>query len=786
MNSIFNQILTEASKARFINKADLTDEEKDKYIKFFNAHPNLDNLVKWQDPNDVTREKLEAIYNRTVANSKEKKLSKQKYRQALDNGPAQLFLSRPNDFKIIDENDKFLFVQVLTYEGAKFCDSPECGGQGAKWCIGYEKTDEYWKSYTHDIEIPEEDDEEGLYDDYENGMYNNTFILAFNKDIHAPQNKLKYMLRLRIDDSSGEAWPQDDDYNNTIDIRNWPEVFGISSIETDIRPKIIGLTFLGYVTTSYISIGEISTTPAEHRITNFKEKVIIPEDIITIGTGAFKNAVFEDDVILPSSLKSIEESAFYKANFKNNIQLPDGLTNIGFRAFAFSNISEINIPSTIAYIGSSAFRNTLIKKVILPPNNIAIGDIFCECEKLEELTITGDTYLFSDPRNLKTLYHSVGHNIKLNLADTARYTIRDNIIIDKSTMAYIAPVEYLDDVNTKITELNILPYIKAICPICKLDSNIKSIYIPDGIETIGDRAFEDSEIESIRLPNTLKTIGSHAFAYCKLNGTLEIPESVTSIDSGAFYGCYDLLIFIPNNIKTPLIGEDSHIFNEPLSNYSYVDGILYNKNDMLVYFINTNSDTIIIPDGIKGFKFKVKDSYEGRTVQSVRYISNIKSIILPDSFILKDADFYGFESLQFISFPNSATNIPAACFCKCKEIKQISLPDNIQYINRSAFSGCSYLKQITLSPNLHGISNFAFNHTALEKIDLPKSLTYLEPAAFTSTNIGVSPDSISYNGTVDDFNNNVLIYSEESLKCYSKREAIINCLDGTTKITLYV
>jgi len=786
MNNIFNQILTEASKARFINKADLTAEEKDKYIKFFNTHPNLDNLVKWQDPNDVTREKLESIYNMAIANSKEKKLSRQKYRQALDNGPAQLFLSRPDDFKIIDENDKFLFVQVLTYEGAKFCDSPECGGQGAKWCIGYEKTDEYWKSYTRVIDIPEEDDEEGLYDDYENGMYNNTFILAFNKDIHVPQNKLKYMLRLRLDDSSGEAWPQDDDANNTVDIKDWPEVFGILSTETDIHPKIKRSEFLGYVTTSHISIGEISTTPAERKITKFKEKVIIPEDIKIIGTDAFRDAIFEDDVILPSNLESIKDYAFYKASFKNNPQLPEGLTNIGYRAFAFSNISEINIPSTITHIGSSAFGNTPIKKVILPPNDIAIGNVFYDCKKLEELTITGDTSLFHDSRSLKTLYYNVGHKLKLNFTGTSRYTIRDNIIIDKSTMAYIAPVEYLDDINTKITELNILPYMKAICPICRLSDDIKSLYIPDGIETIGANAFEYSRIESIRLPNTLKTIGSHAFANCTLKGTLEIPESVTNIESGAFYGCYDLLIFIPSNIKTPLIGEESQIFNEPLSNYSYVDGILYNKNDMLVYFINTDSDTVIIPEGIKGFKFKVKDDYEGRIIYSVKYINNIKSIILPDSFILKDADFYGFKSLQFVSFPNSATNIPAACFCKCKEIKQISLPDNIQYINRSAFSGCSYLKQITLSPNLRGISNFAFNHTALEKIDLPKSLTYLEPAAFTSTNIGVSPDSISYNGTVDDFNNNVLIYSEESLKCYSKREAIVNCVDGKAKITIYI
>ena len=47
------------------------------------------------------------------------------------------------------------------------------------------------------------------------------------------------------------------------------------------------------------------------------------------------------------------------------------------------------------------------------------------------------------------------------------------------------------------------------------------------------------DIERVELPEGLESIGDKAFARCKRLSSVLIPESVTSIGDGAFEGCWD-------------------------------------------------------------------------------------------------------------------------------------------------------------------------------------------------------------------------------------------------------
>lgn len=105
------------------------------------------------------------------------------------------------DFCILDsmETDNWIFVVPLTWEACKYADSLNCGGQGAKWCIGYEKTQSYFNDYI----IGEGD----------------WFILAFSKNPNPPENEQKYMLAFKggLDDAYGVAWTQEDDKTDLYD-----------------------------------------------------------------------------------------------------------------------------------------------------------------------------------------------------------------------------------------------------------------------------------------------------------------------------------------------------------------------------------------------------------------------------------------------------------------------------------------------------------------------------------------------------------------------------------------
>lgn len=70
---------------------------------------------------------------------------------------------------------------------------------------------------------------------------------------------------------------------------------------------------------------------------------------------------------------------------------------------------------------------------------------------------------------------------------------------------------------------------------------LKSVYIPDSIETISENAFWGcSDLESVRLPKSIKSIGTQAFYYCESLNNVTIPSTVKSIGDKAFAFCHGL------------------------------------------------------------------------------------------------------------------------------------------------------------------------------------------------------------------------------------------------------
>lgn len=782
MQRIFEYILNEASKARFINKADLTDEEKAKYIKFFDEHPSFDSLINWQNPKEVTRDKLETIYNKYLSQSAEKKASKEKYKKAVNEGPKKLFLDRPDDFEIIDENDKFIFVRVLTYEGARFCDSPECGGQGAKWCIGYEKTDEYWTSYTdeidpNDLEEPEEDDESSgalqYYDYYDNNMYNNIFVLAFNKDLKAPQNQQKYMLRIRLEDASGEAWRQDDKSQEVIEIQDWPTFFGIKHNITDDGPAIGNCNnetvFSGFFISKELQIGDIIIQINDKLITEFPNKVTIPDGVTKISNSAFK-----------------------KAKFHNGIELPSTIRRIGSYAFYGSNIREISLPEDLEIIGSNAFAYTPIEKITLNARiNDAIFTALCNCEQLKEIVVTGKFYELEQGK-IETLYHYIRHPVRITFADSSDYMIKDGAIIRKSDMSYLCNDFYLVKPDEKVTELNIPPFVKSLCPIYSNRIYMDNVYLPDNIEVIGDDAFRDSHIKTIKWPKNLKKIGARAFMHSDLEGMLEIPDTVEEIGKEAFTYC-DIKLFVDTNKFNidDICNRTVLYINGKKADFEYVDGILYNKFDNLIYYIEPNNKNLIIPNGIIGIKhLKIKTGYFNDSIsdKAIPNFKNIETIILPDSFELKEEDFSGFTSLHSITLPSNITAIPQKCFYECRRLTSIDIPDTVTYIAPYAFAECAGLDNIVLPPHVTSIGNRAFYQTNLKQLTLPRSVSSIDTASFLLCYGLENYDgtvNITYNGTKEEFENNVFVFHEGDLGTWNKPSTYyLPCTNGHAEVSL--
>ena len=97
------------------------------------------------------------------------------------------------------------------------------------------------------------------------------------------------------------------------------------------------------------------------KLLGFSEKdtvIRIPENVHTIGPGAFRGFAWLTEVILPSGLKSIEAEAFKGCGRLQNLQFPDGLTSIGPHAFQRCNsFTQVILPVSLTNLGICAFRD---------------------------------------------------------------------------------------------------------------------------------------------------------------------------------------------------------------------------------------------------------------------------------------------------------------------------------------------------------------------------------------------------------------------------------------------
>ena len=88
-----------------------------------------------------------------------------------------------------------------------------------------------------------------------------------------------------------------------------------------------------------------------------------------IASYAFMNSGLEK-IHIPSTCTQISMAAFMNCSNLKEVTIEDGIENISSRAFKFTSIEEIKLPSSITFLGNSVFdKNT---KLLVPENNQAI------------------------------------------------------------------------------------------------------------------------------------------------------------------------------------------------------------------------------------------------------------------------------------------------------------------------------------------------------------------------------------------------------------------------------
>jgi len=343
----------------------------------------------------------------------------------------------------------------------------------------------------------------------------------------------------------------------------------------------------------------------------------IPNTVNSLGVGAFQHCKDLSEITIPNSVSSIEASAFYGCSGLTTILIPNSVTSIGAWAFySCSGMTSVTIPNSVTSILDCAFQGCSRLTSVTLPNAITSirQNVFQDCSSLTSVTFpesVSSIGMFSfwgcsalTTVSFPTSVKSIGRMAFSNCTGLKTITI-------PGSLADIGPYAF-----------------DGCSALYSVDKNNAAYSSSDGI------LFDKTQTTLIRCPTSK-------------NGNYFIPNTVTSIDNGAFVECSLLLtVAIHKNVKL-IVGNPFSCCSAIISvdqenhNYSDVDGILFDKNQKKI---------IHCPISRNG-------SY---------------------------------------SIPNSVILIGGSAFEKCAGLTSIIIPKSVTSMGASCFNDCTLLTSITV------------------------------------------------------------------------------------------
>ena len=439
---------------------------------------------------------------------------------------------------------------------------------------------------------------------------------------------------------------------------------GLTSITIpDSVTSIGGSAFNGCTGLTNITIPDSVTSIGSHAFHGCTglTSITIPDSVTWIYGGTFYGCTGLTSVTIPNSVTWIDNFTFYGCTGLTSVTIPDSVTSIGNGAFdSCTRLTSITIPDSVTSIGDSAFHGcTGLTSITIPDSVTWIGDsAFHGCAGLTSVTIPDSVTI-------------IGRHAFEGCTGLTSITIPDSVTrIGESAFdgcTGLASITVSGGNKTFDSRNNCNGIIETATN--TLISGCKNTDIPDSVTRIGGGAFYGcTGLASITIPDSVTSIGASAFWDCTGLTSITIPDSVTSIGYWAFYGCTGLTsITIPDSVTS--IGNGAF------------DGC-------------TGLASITVSGGNK--KFDSRNNCNGIIeTASNTLISGCKNTDIPDSVTsIGDSAFDSCTGLTSITIPDSVTSIGDGAFYGCTGLTSITIPDSVTAIGASAFSGCTGLTSV--------------------------------------------------------------------------------------------
>ena len=485
--------------------------------------------------------------------------------------------------------------------------------------------------------------------------------------------------------------------------------------------RLAGITIPNTVT----SIGEYAFTGC--RISEIE----LPTSLESIEACAFEKTSLSK-VEIPNSVKFIGRDAFagtswfskqpdgvvyagnfalgYKGQMSDRLSLREGTIAIVDEAFSEWNMTSIDFPHSLIYIGEYAFKDCkYLSEVIIPDAVTTIAtDAFYNCYGIKNLSlgqsvtaIGGGAFAYC-----KELTKLMIPNSVTTIGNGAFYFC-DGII----DLTIGTGVESMDHAFNNCSNIKRLTWNARNCFFSEYHDepnvptrNLESLVFGDQVEVIPDYFMyvigsNRPQLTSIIIPKSVTYIGKYAFHNCGGITSIEIPENVSYIGDNAFAECSALTSVAISSIDAWC----NIFFRSARSNPIFYAGHLYKNGE------------------------------------------EIKKLVLPKTVnAIQDYAFYGCKELMEIRLSDEVTYVGKYAFGECRRLTEIIIPDKVTIIGNNAFDNCIALTSVTIGKsvkdigyesfhncsNLHIVNYNAVNCISADGMKSPVNMYYDRPSIY--------------------------------------------------------
>ena len=222
---------------------------------------------------------------------------------------------------------------------------------------------------------------------------------------------------------------------------------------------------------------------------------------------------------------------------------------------------------------------------------------------------------------------------------------------------------------------------------------LTSLTLPNSVTTIEEGAFAycSGFTGDLVIPNSVNTIEASAFHTCyAFDGTLVLGNGVTSIGAWAFNSCDGLtsVLNIPSNVAS--IGEDAFV-------YCKFEGIVVDPENP--NFDSRNDCNAIIETSTNELTTGCKNTVIPNSVTAIgnnafKGITGMTSIEIPNSVVsIGDNAFaFCFDLTGDLVIPNSVETIGESAFFQCEGLDgKLVIGESVSYIGDWAFRKCTHI-----------------------------------------------------------------------------------------------